>query len=208
MYNTKKIILGIDPGTTVMGYGLIQISNSKPYLLSMGILKLDKCKSHYKRLGIIFHRVLELIDEFIPNELAIESPFCGENVQSMLKLGRAQGSAITAALVRSIPIYEYAPLKIKMAITGNGQASKEQVAYMLQRYLKISKKNKFSLDATDGLATALCHFFQKNYPVSKIQYSNWKDYINKHYKKINKLKKKIVKNEAFRFDSWSKRNYY
>lgn len=182
--NDERIILGVDPGTSVMGYGLIRVSNSNPHLLTMGVLKLDKCESHYQRLHHIFNRIIELIDEFLPNELAIESPFLGENVQSMLKLGRAQGVTIVAALSRNISVYEYAPLKIKMAITGNGQASKEQVAGMLQSYLRIPKENR--LDATDGLATALCHFFQRNYPDPKTIYASWDDFLNKNSKRIKK----------------------
>ena len=183
----EKIILGIDPGTTVMGYGLIKVIENKPYLLAMGILQLNKYDDHYLRLRRIFERIIGLIDEFLPDELAIEAPFFGKNVQSMLKLGRAQGVAMAAALSRDIPIFEYAPLKIKMAITGNGRASKEQVADMLQRYLKIPNENMLpQMDATDGLAAALCHFFQSNRPLSDAQYTSWKDFISKNEKRINK----------------------
>ncbi|MDR0682145.1 MAG: crossover junction endodeoxyribonuclease RuvC [Dysgonamonadaceae bacterium] len=181
----EKIILGIDPGTSVMGYGLIKVIDNKPFLLAMGVLELNKYDSHYLRLQRIFERIISLIDEFFPDELAIESPFFGKNVQSMLKLGRAQGVAMAAALSRDIPIFEYAPLKIKMSITGNGQAAKEQVADMLQRYLKIPKENRLpQLDATDGLAAALCHFFQSNRPQTEAQYTSWKDFINKNSKKV------------------------
>jgi len=131
----ERIILGIDPGTIVMGYGVIRIEGKKPVLEAMGVLQLNKYEDHYLRLRKIFERVLGLIEQYHPDELAIEAPFFGKNVQSMLKLGRAQGVAISAALSRDIPIFEYAPLKIKMSITGNGQASKEQVAGMLQRML-------------------------------------------------------------------------
>ena len=176
----EKIILGVDPGTTVMGYGLLKIVDNKPFLMAMGILKLDKMEDHYLRLRRIFERIISLIDEFLPDELAIEAPFYGKNVQSMLKLGRAQGVAMAAALSRDMPIFEYAPLKIKMSITGNGGASKEQVAAMLQRYLKISNENMLpQLDATDGLAAAFCHFLQSNRPKSSAQYVSWKDFINK-----------------------------
>ena len=161
----ERIILGIDPGTIVMGYGLLKIEGNKPKLMAMGILQLNKYEDHYLRLRKIFERVLSLIDEFHPDELAIEAPFFGKNVQSMLKLGRAQGVAMAAALERDIPIFEYAPLKIKMSITGNGNASKEQVAGMLQRYLQIPADAMLpQLDATDGLAAALCHYFQSNRP--------------------------------------------
>lgn len=183
----ERIILGIDPGTTVMGYGLIKVENNKPQLLAMGILQLDKYEDHYLRLRRIFERVISLIDEFLPDELAIEAPFFGKNVQSMLKLGRAQGVAMAAALTRDIPIFEYAPLKIKMAITGNGRAAKEQVAYMLQRYLKIPDEQMLpQLDATDGLAAALCHYFQTGRPQSETKYNSWKDFINKNDKRVKK----------------------
>ncbi|MDR1738256.1 MAG: crossover junction endodeoxyribonuclease RuvC [Candidatus Symbiothrix sp.] len=181
-----KIILGIDPGTTIMGYGLIRIANQQPQLMTMGVLILNKHDDHYKRLQRIFERVVSLIDEFHPDDLAIESPFFGENVQSMLKLGRAQGVAMAAALSRNLPIFEYAPLKIKMSITGNGRAAKEQVAGMLQKYLHIPNENMLpQLDATDGLAAALCHFFQSSRPHSQKQYSSWKDFINKNDKRIH-----------------------
>ena len=181
----ERIILGIDPGTIVMGYGIIRIEGKKPVLEAMGVLQLNKYEDHYVRLKKIFERVLSLIDQYHPDELAIEAPFFGKNVQSMLKLGRAQGTAISAALSRDIPIFEYAPLKIKMSITGNGQASKEQVAGMLQRILHISKDNMLpQLDATDGLAAALCHFLQSNNPVSDKKYSGWKDYIAKNPGKV------------------------
>jgi crossover junction endodeoxyribonuclease RuvC len=183
----EKIILGVDPGTTVMGYGLVKVIDNKPFLLAMGILQLNKTDDHYLRLRRIFERIISLIDEFLPDELAIEAPFFGKNVQSMLKLGRAQGVAMAAALSRDIPIFEYAPLKIKMAITGNGRASKEQVAYMLQSYLKIPQENMLpQLDATDGLAAALCHFLQNNRPKSAASYTSWKDFINKNEKKVKR----------------------
>ncbi len=153
--------------------------------MAMGVLVLDKYEDHYLRLRKIFERVIGLIEEYLPDELAIEAPFFGKNVQSMLKLGRAQGVAMAAALTRDIPIFEYAPLKIKMSITGNGRASKEQVAAMLQRFLKIPDDQMLpQLDATDGLAAALCHFFQSNNPVKEDSYKSWKDYINKNPKKI------------------------
>ena len=181
----EKIILGVDPGTTVMGYGLIKIVDNNPFLLAMGVLELNKMDDHYLRLRRIFERISGLIDEFLPDVLAIESPFYGKNVQSMLKLGRAQGVAMAAALSRDMPIFEYAPLKIKMSITGNGRASKEQVAGMLQRYLKIPQEKMLpQLDATDGVATALCHFFQSNRPRSETPYTNWKDFVNKNKAKI------------------------
>ena len=135
--NTEKIILGIDPGTNVMGYGVIRIIGNKAELMVMGVIDMRKESDPYLRLGKIFDRVTGIIDSYLPDEMAIEAPFFGKNVQSMLKLGRAQGVAIAAAIHHSVPIHEYAPLKIKMAITGQGQASKEQVAGMLQRLLHI-----------------------------------------------------------------------
>lgn len=161
----EKIILGIDPGTNVMGYGVIRVVGNKAQLVVMGIIDMRKESDPYLRLGKIFERVTGIIDEYLPDEMAIEAPFFGKNVQSMLKLGRAQGVAIAAAIHHDVPIHEYAPLKIKMAITGQGQASKEQVAGMLQRMLKISDNDmpKF-MDATDALGAAYCHFLQMGRP--------------------------------------------
>ena len=145
-----QIILGIDPGTTVMGYGIIRVKDNKAEMLALGVLELKKYADHYQKLQRIFARTLSLVDEFHPDCLAIEAPFFGKNVQSMLKLGRAQGAAIAAALYRDLPVVEYAPLKIKMAITGNGRAAKEQVADMLRRYLRIPQEDMLpQLDATD-----------------------------------------------------------
>lgn len=177
----ETIILGIDPGTTIMGYGLLKVTGNKTELIAMGVLDLKKFNDHYLKLQRIFARTLSLIDEFHPDCLAIEAPFFGKNVQSMLKLGRAQGVAMSAALFRDLPITEYAPLKIKMAITGNGNASKEQVADMLRRYLNIPVENMLpQLDATDGLAAAYCHFLQLGKPGGNKIYAGWKDYIAKH----------------------------
>lgn len=185
----EQIILGIDPGTTVMGYGLLKIKNNKPELIAMGVLDLKKYSDHYLKLQRIFARTLSLIDEFKPDCLAIEAPFYGKNVQSMLKLGRAQGVAMSAALYRDLPITEYMPLKIKMAITGNGRASKEQVADMLRRYLKIPEDQMLpQLDATDGLAAAYCHFLQMGNPIAETSYKSWKDYIAKNQDKVKKGK--------------------
>lgn len=184
----ERIIMGIDPGTIVMGYGLIVVRGQEVRLLAMGVIKLDKYEDHYLRLKRIYDRVLSLVDEFHPDELAIEAPFFGKNVQSMLKLGRAQGAAIAAALNREIPIFEYAPLKIKMAITGNGQASKEQVAGMLQRILHIPEADMLpQLDATDGLAAAYCHYMQTTRPMPEKAYAGWKDFIAKNPGKVRGL---------------------
>lgn len=181
----ERIILGIDPGTNVMGYGILRVINNKPELLAMGVLQLNKFEDHYLRLKRIFERVVGLIDQYHPDELAIEAPFFGKNVQSMLKLGRAQGVAMAAALSRELPITEYAPLKIKLAITGSGAASKDQVASMLQKILRIPAANMLpQLDATDGLAAALCHYYQSNRPTQEKSYSSWKDFIAKNPSKI------------------------
>ena len=158
MKKIDKIILGIDPGTTIMGFGLIKVINKKMELIEMDELKLIKIKDHYVRLKLIFEKTIELIDKHNPDEISIEAPFFGKNVQSMLKLGRAQGVAMAAGLSRQIPVTEYSPKKIKMAITGNGNASKEQVAKMLQNLLSIKELPK-NLDSTDGLAAAVCHFY-------------------------------------------------
>lgn len=161
MTTPEKIILGIDPGTNVLGYGVLKLNGNHAQMEAMGVIDLRKCKDVYLKLGRIYERVIGIIEAFKPDELAIEAPFFGKNVQSMLKLGRAQGVAIAAAISRDIPIHEYAPLKIKQAITGNGQASKEQVAAMLQRMLNISDKSMLPyLDATDALGAAYCHFLQ------------------------------------------------
>ena len=185
-----RIIIGIDPGTNVMGYGVLRIVGNTPELMTLGVIQLNKFESHYLRLRRIFERVLGLIEQYHPDEMAIEAPFFGKNVQSMLKLGRAQGVAMAAALSRDIPITEYAPLKIKMSITGNGSASKEQVAAMLQRILHIPDENMPPLlDATDGLAAALCHFYQTNRPHLEKSYNSWKDFINKNPDKVSSGKK-------------------
>lgn len=183
-----KIILGIDPGTTIMGYGLLHIADNKPQMLAMGVLELKKYSTHYLKLQKIYERVISIIDSYLPDELAIEAPFYGKNVQSMLKLGRAQGVAMAAALSRDIPICEYAPLKIKMSITGNGQASKEQVADMLKRMLHIKEEMMLpQLDATDGLAAAYCHYLQSTKPETHKDYKNWHDFIAKHPDKVKGL---------------------
>jgi len=178
----EKIILGIDPGTNIMGYGVLRVVDGKAQMMTMGVIDLRKFGDGYLKLGHIFERVTGIIDSFLPDELAIEAPFFGKNVQSMLKLGRAQGVAIAAAIRHSVPIHEYAPMKIKMALTGNGMASKEQVAGMLQRLLKIKEEEmgKF-MDATDALAAAYCHFLQMGRPESDApHYKGWKDFVVKN----------------------------
>lgn len=184
----ERIILGIDPGTNVMGYGVLKVVGNKASMICMGVIDMRKMTDTYLKLGHIFKRVTGVIKEYLPDELAIEAPFFGENVQSMLKLGRAQGVAIAAAIQRDIPIHEYAPMKIKVALTGNGNASKEQVAGMLQRMLKISKEDmpKF-MDATDALAAAYCHFIQMGRPESGARhYGSWKDFVNKNKDRCKK----------------------
>jgi crossover junction endodeoxyribonuclease RuvC len=155
-----KIIIGIDPGTTVLGYGLIHIKGKKIELINFGVIQLSKLATHPDKLKRIFDRIDGLIAEFKPDEMAIEAPFFGKNVQSMIKLGRAQGVAIATALKSNLPFEEYSPRRIKQAITGNGNASKEQVAAMLQTLLNFDEMPKY-LDATDGLAVAVCHHFSK-----------------------------------------------
>ena len=173
----NKIILGIDPGTNIMGYGVIAIHGTKIQLISAGVIDLTKMDDHHLKLHKIFERTIGLIEEYHPDEMAIEAPFYGKNVQSMLKLGRAQGVAIAAGLSRSMPVFEYAPKKIKMAITGNGNASKEQVAAMLQNLLSFTDMPKY-LDATDGLAAAVCHQFQQKKGVETgTSYSGWKSFL-------------------------------
>ena len=180
---TERIILGIDPGTTVMGFGLIKVSGNKISLILMDELILNKYDSHALRLKKIFERTLQIIDEFHPDALAIEAPFFGKNVQSMLKLGRAQGVAMAAGLYREIPITEYLPKKVKMAVVGNGNASKEQVAAMLKRLLNISVLPT-KLDATDGLAVAVCHYFNGESSGEKKKYGSWKSFISNNPKRI------------------------
>jgi crossover junction endodeoxyribonuclease RuvC len=175
----ERIILGIDPGTTIMGYGLIISKGKQPSLMAMGVLELKKYRDHYLKLQKIFTRTLQLIDEYHPDELAIEAPFFGKNVQSMLKLGRAQGVAMSAALYRNIPIFEYAPRKIKIAITGNGNASKEQVAAILKGMYNFEELPDL-LDATDGLAAAVCHFYQNTALDNGSSFKSWKDFLQKN----------------------------
>lgn len=185
---TERLILGIDPGTNVMGYGVLRVKAGKPEMVAMGVIDMRKTKDVYLKLGKIFERVIGVIDEYHPDEMAIEAPFFSKNVQSLIKLGRAQGVAIAAAIHRDIFIHEYAPLKIKMAITGQGQASKEQVAAMLQRLLRIDKDEMPTfMDATDALGAAYCHFMQQATPGTDTpRYGSWADYAKRNPKKIKK----------------------
>ncbi|MCS6819685.1 MAG: crossover junction endodeoxyribonuclease RuvC [Chitinophagales bacterium] len=175
----SKIILGIDPGTVVMGYGIIHVNTAGIKLLSMGVVQLSKYGDSVKKLRVISEKVTGLIHQYQPEECAIEAPFFGRNVQSMLKLGRAQGVAIAAALIQGVEVFEYSPKKIKQSVTGNGNASKEQVAAMLQRLCHFTLQPKF-LDATDALSAAVCHYLQKRSVHSQKQgkrYSGWKEFI-------------------------------
>tara|TARA_Y100001933_G_C19013893_1_gene570357 strand:+ start:10311 stop:10862 length:552 start_codon:yes stop_codon:yes gene_type:complete len=180
---TEKIILGIDPGTTIMGFGIIKVINKQMHFVQMNELMLKKYTDPYTKLKLIFERTLELIDTYHPDEIAIEAPFYGKNVQSMLKLGRAQGVAMAAGLSREIPITEYMPKKIKMAITGNGNATKEQVAKMLQSVLKLKSLPK-NLDSTDGLAAAVCHFYNEGRVEVGKSYTGWEAFVKQNPGKI------------------------
>ncbi len=180
----EKIILGIDPGTAIMGFGLISVKGNRIELISMHELILKKYPNHETKLKYIFDRTLSLIDEFHPDEVALEAPFFGKNVQSMLKLGRAQGVAMAASLHRDIPITEYSPKKIKMAITGNGNASKEQVAGMLKTLLNLKEFPTKYLDASDGLAVAVCHHFNSGNLVSDKNYSGWDSFLKQNPDRI------------------------
>ena len=179
----EKIILGIDPGTSIMGFGIIKVKGKKMTFIQMNELMLKKYSDPFTKLKLIFERTIELIDTYHPDEIAIEAPFYGKNVQSMLKLGRAQGVAMAAGLSRQIPITEYLPKKIKMAITGNGNASKEQVAKMLQSTLGLKTLPK-NLDSTDGLAAAVCHFYNEGRVEVGKSYTGWTAYVKKNEDRI------------------------
>lgn len=197
MSEDEKIIMGIDPGTNLMGYGVIGVRGKSARMIAMGVIDLRKVSDIYLKLGRIYERTNSLLVSFKPDIMSIESQFYGKNPQSMLKLGRAQGVAISAAINRDIPIHEYAPLKIKMAITGNGQASKEQVKTMLQKYMNISESNILPyLDATDALAVAYCHFLEncspvvshfgdsKSYSTHTPRSSKWSDFVKNNPNRI------------------------
>lgn len=183
--NYERIIMGIDPGTNVMGYGVLGINGKTPQVIVMGVIQLNRLEGHYMRLARIFQRVTGLVEQYLPDELAIEAPFFGKNVQSMLKLGRAQGVAIAAAISRDIPISEYAPLSIKQAVTGSGSASKEQVANMLRHILKIPQENMPRLlDATDALAAALTHFYETGKPKIEKGAKSWEQFLKQNPDRI------------------------
>ncbi len=179
----ERIILGIDPGTTIMGYGVVRIVGKKMEMIQMGVVHLEKLNGHALKLKRIFERTVQLVEEYKPDEVSLEAPFFGKNVQSMLKLGRAQGVAMAAALYKNVPIFEYTPKKIKKAITGNGNASKVQVASMLQSLFNIKEMPKH-LDATDGLAAAVCHYFQRNPESGGKSYSSWSSFIKDNPDKL------------------------
>lgn len=190
-HDFERIIMGIDPGTNVMGYGVLGINGKTPKVIVMGVIQLSKFESHYLRLSRIFERVTGLVEQYLPDELAIEAPFFGKNVQSMLKLGRAQGVAMAAALSRDIPIHEYAPLSIKQAVTGSGSASKEQVANMLRHILKIPQENMPRLlDATDALAAALTHFYETGKPQIEKGAKSWEQFLKQNPDRIAPRRKK------------------
>ena len=178
MQKASKIILGIDPGTLIMGYGLIRVNGTSIELLEMGALKLSSRHDAYQRLGQIHKRVVSLTERFLPDAFAIEAPFYGKNVQSMLKLGRAQGVAIAAAMSAGLCVHEYSPKKVKQSVTGNGNASKEQVQKMLQQLVKFEEEPKH-FDASDALAVAICHHFQERnqLPSTTGKAKNWNDFI-------------------------------
>lgn len=199
--SSERIILGIDPGTNILGYGVISVCGRDVKMLAMGVIDLHKVKDVYLKLGRIHERILSVIDAFKPDELAIEAPFFGKNVQSMLKLGRAQGVVIAAAISRQIPIHEYAPMQIKQAITGRGAASKEQVASLMRRTFNITDENMLPyLDATDALAAAYCHHINTmqrgvkgTIPAAalhpkrsaKSASTSWSDFVNKNQDRVH-----------------------
>lgn len=177
--------MGIDPGTNIMGYGVIRIKGKTVEATTQGVIKLSKLKTHNDKLKAIFEKTLRIIDNFLPDEMAVEAPFFGKNVQSMLKLGRAQGVVMAAALYRNIPIVEYSPRKVKQSVTGNGNASKEQVASMLESILKTKIEVEYA-DATDGLAVALCHYYQDGPLAGLGKSKNWDQFIKNNPDRISK----------------------
>jgi len=179
----KQIILGIDPGTNIMGYGIVKVENNKLSLVMMDVLKLHKNRSQLEKLKDIFEGIISVIEKYKPTSVAIEAPFYGKNIQSMLKLGRAQGVAIVAAMHNNIPVFEYSPRKVKMAITGKGNASKEQVAGMLHHLIAFEEKQQY-LDATDALGIAVCHHVQNKFPTTEKSYSGWDSFISKNADRI------------------------
>lgn len=178
-------ILGIDPGTNVMGYGLIEVVDNKPRILQVGVIKTTGFTDHYQKLRHIFERSNALLNELKPDELAIESQFYGKDIQAMLKLGRAQGVVLGLALSKNIPVFEYAPLKVKQSITGMGRAAKEQVAFFLKNMFSLTELPK-ELDATDAIGVAVCHYLQMKNPVSKSGAKSWSDFVKKNPDRVSK----------------------
>lgn len=186
---SKKIILGVDPGTNVLGYSVVEIYKNEMKLIEINVLRMEKASDHYEKLKQIFEGVRKVVRRFKPTEMAIESPFFGKNVQSMLKLGRAQGVAITVALSENVPVFEYSPRKIKQSITGNGNASKEQVAAILSHLLQFDHQYLL-LDATDALGVAVCHHFQNKSPISSgKKVTGWKQFLVQHPERLTVNKK-------------------
>jgi crossover junction endodeoxyribonuclease RuvC len=183
MQAKEQIILGIDPGTNIMGYAVIQFINNKLSLVAMDVLKFTAQEEPLTKLKDIFEGIVRIIEKYNPDNVAIEAPFFGKNVQSMLKLGRAQGVAIAAALFKNIPVFEYSPRKVKMAITGKGSASKEQVAAMLHHLIDFDREQKY-LDASDALGIAMCHYLQGKRPISEKSYSGWATFLKKNADRI------------------------
>ena len=179
---TERVILGMDPGTSIMGYGVILVKGNIAQLVQYGVIHLSKYTTHELKLKKIFERVISIIEDFKPDEVALEAPFYGKNVQSMLKLGRAQGVAMAAALSKEIPITEYAPKKVKQSVTGNGNASKEQVASMLKTILKFEAEPPKLFDATDALAVAICHHYNRTSSTSKSK--SWKSFVIDNPKRL------------------------
>ncbi len=181
---TERIIMGIDPGTNILGFGIIQIKGRTPHYVDMGVVDLRKEKDHFVKLRRIIRDVGALIDHYMPDDMAVEAPFYGVNPQVMLKLGRAQGAAIAAAITRDIPVFEYAPRKVKIAVTGNGAASKEQLAMMLERTLGMKMQSEH-LDASDALGIAMCHYYQLVNPLSDTDISSsWEKFVRNNPQRI------------------------
>ena len=186
MQDKQRVIMGIDPGTNVLGFGVILVDKSKVHLVDMGVINLKGEKDHFTKLRRIFLETGELMDKYAPDDIALEAPFYGKNPQVMLKLGRAQGAAIAAALSKQIPVFEYAPRKVKMAITGKGAASKEQVKTMLEHTMDVKMDIKY-LDASDAIAIAMCHFYQLSNPLSdECASTNWKQFVEIHSERVKK----------------------
>ena len=179
-------LLGVDPGTNILGFAVIEVDNRKLKLLEMGVIHLQKLQEQQLKLKRIFERLQVIIDIYHPKEMAIEAPFFGKNVQSMLKLGRAQGVAMAAAITKGVPITEYSPKKIKLSVTGNGNASKEQVAAMLKNILNFEIGDHY-LDATDALATSVCHYYQSSSPLGgQKRYSGWDSFLKDNPSRLKK----------------------